>query len=142
MKYTEKLKHPKWQKKRLEILNRDNFTCQNCGSTETTLHVHHRVYSNGEPWEIDNKRLVALCEDCHESEKNKLIQYEPLLLEQLKIKFFADDLRELAYGFEKLELNHESRVVASMIAYLLETPKELDLLKKRYFNFLKQKKRG
>jgi len=26
--YSEKLKDPRWQKKRLEILSRDNFTCE------------------------------------------------------------------------------------------------------------------
>jgi hypothetical protein len=26
--YSKKLKHPRWQKKRLEILDRDKFTCQ------------------------------------------------------------------------------------------------------------------
>ena len=31
MGYSEKLKDPRWQKKRLEILERDNFRCQYCG---------------------------------------------------------------------------------------------------------------
>ena len=50
--YSDKLKSPKWQKKRLEILQRDNFTCFNCGDTERTLHVHHESYIKGkEPWD-------------------------------------------------------------------------------------------
>jgi len=28
--YAEKLKHPLWQRKRLEILNRDGFKCAQC----------------------------------------------------------------------------------------------------------------
>ena len=44
MAYSEKLKNPKWQKKRLEILNRDNFTCIKCGDKETTLQIHHFKY--------------------------------------------------------------------------------------------------
>lgn len=62
--YSEKLKSPKWQKKRLEVLNRDDFTCQHCGDTETELHVHHLKYS-GEPHEATLENLLTLCKDCH-----------------------------------------------------------------------------
>ena len=67
--YKEKLKHPKWQKKRLEILQRDNFTCRNCDSDEKTLQIHHLVYNNCDPWEYDNRYLITLCEDCHKKEE-------------------------------------------------------------------------
>lgn len=63
--YSKLLKHPKWQKKRLKILEQDNFTCQLCGDTETTLHVHHFMYNGKEPWEIDDGCLITYCEDCH-----------------------------------------------------------------------------
>lgn len=70
MTYSEKLKDPRWQKKRLEILNRDNFECKHCGSKEKTLHVHHTYYGrNLDPWEAENKWLVTLCFECHEEEK-------------------------------------------------------------------------
>lgn len=65
MTYSEKLKDPRWQKKRLQILNRDNWTCQKCLDKETTLHVHHLEY-NGNPWEVDNNKLITLCDDCHD----------------------------------------------------------------------------
>lgn len=66
MTYSNKLKHPKWQKKRLEILQRDQYTCQLCNDTETTLHVHHKSYSYGkEPWDYDNENLITYCELCH-----------------------------------------------------------------------------
>lgn len=66
MTYKEKLKDPRWQKKRLEILERDNFTCCQCGDKEETLHVHHKGYIKGnEPWEYDNNYLETLCETCH-----------------------------------------------------------------------------
>lgn len=65
--YKESLKHPLWQKKRLEIFNRDNFTCQKCGDTETELQVHHKEYYNGfEPWEYDNSILITYCVNCHQ----------------------------------------------------------------------------
>ncbi|GAC1385849.1 MAG: hypothetical protein NVSMB45_15070 [Ginsengibacter sp.] len=62
--YSEKLKDPRWQKKRLEILNRDEFKCTLCGDDKTTLQVHHKKY-NGEPWEVDSEDLITVCEDCH-----------------------------------------------------------------------------
>jgi HNH endonuclease len=67
MNYSEKLKSPQWQKKRLEILQRDNFTCQLCSDTETELQVHHLKYT-GEPQDAPNEDLQTLCKHCHESE--------------------------------------------------------------------------
>jgi hypothetical protein len=64
MTYGEKLKDPRWQKKRLEILQRDNWTCRYCGSDKHTLHVHHFKYFK-EPWDIENDKLITFCEDCH-----------------------------------------------------------------------------
>jgi hypothetical protein len=64
MSYSDKLKSPKWQKKRLEVLNRDNFTCCKCGDTETELQVHHLKYT-GEPHEAPMEDLETLCKHCH-----------------------------------------------------------------------------
>lgn len=64
--YSDKLKHPKWQKARLKILGRDKFTCKKCGDKETTLHVHHIEYIAGhEPWDYDASNFITLCEHCH-----------------------------------------------------------------------------
>jgi hypothetical protein len=64
--YAEKLKHPKWQKKRLEILNRDRFKCTACHSDDIELHIHHKTYLRGrEPWQYENDNLVTLCKFCH-----------------------------------------------------------------------------
>ena len=70
MTYSDKLKDPRWQKKRLEILARDNWTCQKCMDNETTLHVHHLKY-NGNPWESDEGDLITLCKHCHEFIENE-----------------------------------------------------------------------
>jgi hypothetical protein len=67
--YSDKLKDPRWQKKRLEILDRDNFTCKACGDTQETLNVHHIFYlPHKEPWDIPSGFLVTLCESCHKPE--------------------------------------------------------------------------
>lgn len=57
-------KHPKWQKKRLLIMERDKFRCFACGDSESTLHVHHFAY-DGKPWEVADEHLQTLCEECH-----------------------------------------------------------------------------
>ena len=76
--YSEYLKNPKWQKKRLEILSRDNFSCVVCGKgieTDTSLHVHHLSYMKGRmPWEYDNSNFVTLCEHCHSEVHNKRLK--------------------------------------------------------------------
>jgi hypothetical protein len=65
--YLKDLKSPQWQKKRLEIMQRDNFTCQHCGCTDKTLNVHHKYYKpKHKPWEYDDADLITLCEDCHD----------------------------------------------------------------------------
>ncbi len=64
--YAEKLRDPRWQKKRLEIMQRDGFQCTSCGDDSTTLNVHHSVYQKGAmPWEYEDHFLTTLCELCH-----------------------------------------------------------------------------
>lgn len=64
--YYEKLKDPRWQKKRLEIFERDGWECKYCHRKTETLHVHHIFYlPKTEPWDVPNGLLVTLCEDCH-----------------------------------------------------------------------------
>ena len=64
--YGDLLKDPRWQRKKSEILQRDDFTCQLCTDTETELHIHHKKYITGlKPWEYENKYLVTLCVNCH-----------------------------------------------------------------------------
>ena len=63
--YRQKLKDPRWQKKRLEVFQRDNFTCCYCGEWEETLHVHHLRYHQGlEPWDYNFDDLLTICETC------------------------------------------------------------------------------
>ena len=70
--YAEKLLDPRWQKKRLEIMGRDEFACQMCGDSESTLMVHHRYYIWGrEPWDYSDEMLITLCGGCHESEHDQ-----------------------------------------------------------------------
>lgn len=64
--YAEKLLDPRWQRKRLEVLERDAFCCQHCGEKTKTLHVHHTYYQYGkDPWDYSTGSLITYCEDCH-----------------------------------------------------------------------------
>lgn len=67
MTYSEKLKDPRWQKKRLEVMERDGFKCRDCESTRKMLHVHHCGYRGKNPWEAPLGLLLTLCVDCHEN---------------------------------------------------------------------------
>ncbi len=69
--YAEKLKDPRWQKKRLEILNRDGWACVLCFNSKDQLHVHHLFYEKGkEPWEYNSGFLITLCSDCHKEDES------------------------------------------------------------------------
>ena len=69
MDYKELLRDPRWQKKRLEIMQRDGFQCQLCYDDTSELHVHHCFYINGnEPWNYPDTSLITLCESCHDKE--------------------------------------------------------------------------
>ena len=63
---TKKLRHTKENKEwRLQVLERDLYTCQECGSTER-LEVHHKMAVCKYP-ELVNvlSNGITLCHDCH-----------------------------------------------------------------------------
>ncbi len=115
--YSESLKDPRWQKKRYDILIRDDWTCQICGAKSKTLHVHHNIYEKGKkPWEYSDYQLITLCRDCHEYEhelfdrtiscindlrRQGLTFYEIIgLLEELSFKLSYDSyvIRDFCFG--------------------------------------------
>ncbi len=94
--YSQKLKDPRWQKRRLKILDRDNWACQVCHDTEETLHVHHLWYEKGEPWDSPDEALETLCANCHEDETALRPMNERDLIDMLrKCGFRATDIHEL-----------------------------------------------
>lgn len=97
--YFEKLKDPRWQKKRLEVLDKAEFRCALCGDDSQTLHVHHKQYFKGrEPWEYEVGQLAALCETCH---KEGHLEEDPLLI---------------AASFAELDGPYSRQTVASLVA--------------------------
>jgi hypothetical protein len=88
MTFQDQYKHPKWQKRRLEILERDDFTCQKCGDTETMLHVHHKVYHrNRKVWDYKDFDLTTLCKHCH----TQIDKIKPLKNEFNKIRIYKSN---------------------------------------------------
>ena len=77
-RYIEKFKDPRWQKKRLQILERDNWVCQSCGDDISMLIVHHLSYDDEAegPWDYPDLLLITLCQECHFS-AHKNIFYLP-----------------------------------------------------------------
>ena len=67
--YSEKLRDPRWQRRRLEIMQFARFRCEQCGEKDRMLSVHHRVYRVGSaPWAYPDHELACLCEECHHFE--------------------------------------------------------------------------
>jgi hypothetical protein len=65
--YWEKLRDPRWQRKRLEAMEAAEFSCEMCCDDKSTLNVHHKAYFKGrEPGDYDVDQLCVLCEACHE----------------------------------------------------------------------------
>ena len=97
--YQKKLKSPHWQKKRLQVLNRDKWKCKLCKDEETTLHVHHLEYeAKKEPWEYPMSNFKTLCEHCHkevEFLKNEN-EFDEIIIE--KIKWSEGDITMMVYA--------------------------------------------
>lgn len=58
-----------WQKKRAEIIARDNFECQRCkdlGKVNKGETVHHVKHLKDYPeLGVDDNNLITLCNNCH-----------------------------------------------------------------------------
>jgi hypothetical protein len=64
--YFEKLKDPRWQKRRLDVFQSANFACAYCSDATSPLHAHHLEYIKGkDPWDYDDSQLICLCDACH-----------------------------------------------------------------------------
>lgn len=66
MNYSEKLKDPRWQKRRLKVMEYARWRCQICGAKDNTLHCHHSYYSKAkEPWQYPEGSIICICDACH-----------------------------------------------------------------------------
>lgn len=117
MTYAEKLKNPLWQKKRLEILQRDGFKCMLCGGEKDCLHVHHLYYESGvEIWDHSGDSLITYCEYCH-TIAEYLKKQNGLLLPVRVVKCrYKDDISTMLCIVQNVEKNNEELVVVKFLA--------------------------
>ena len=99
--YSDLLRDPRWQRKRLEVLNFADWHCERCGDGDSTLHVHHKRYVKGRaPWEYDIQELAVLCAACHDCEHELAVQRTEFLSRMdLDGPCGIDDLMALVAGF-------------------------------------------
>lgn len=130
MKYSEKLKDPRWQKKRLEIFERDEWHCRSCYDGETTLHVHHLNYDrDADPWDYENDNFITLCENCHKLEYEFRHEREQSLLRAIRAgAFLVDEIDRITNGFLNLRTPCPApEVTASLIEFILSDEAVMDM---------------
>jgi hypothetical protein len=68
-------------------------------------------------------------------------EYCGSLIEQVQGKFLAEDIYDLAVGFNSLVLPHQHDVSAGLIKWILSSPEIMNELLTKYFDYLHQKAR-
>lgn len=115
--YSELLRHPFWQRRRLEIFNRDNFTCRKCLDKESNLQIHHLYYiATHKPWDYPDEALITLCELCHtkaEFHKWLLTKGQAALIRLGLI--YEDRMEVIALLYSKVKHNHYKQEVLQYI---------------------------
>lgn len=118
LSYDDQLNDSQWLAKRAEILERDDYCCQDClcGQDRLTpwiqLQVHHKRYIDGlMAWEYSNDLLITLCKGCHAKLHGKIDDFRP---NRLKPTF--------VYGrkFESRPVLHIRDVMLQMIQSIID----------------------
>lgn len=136
--YAEKLKDPRWQKRRLEIMGRDEFTCQKCFDSQSTLMVHHRYYIwTREPWDYPDDLLVTLCGDCHNEEHAHQAPASDLVKVLQCNGFFNDAIADLVAAFHCAKLQHSPEVFASALVRMMGKPERIKAFMDNFFSEIK-----
>ena len=140
--YADKFKDPRWQKKRLEILERDAWGCMQCGDTDNTLHVHHRYYKKGrDPWDYPDEALVTLCEECHEGERGFSAEFE--IIERFVAKWcFAADIVPLweVLNSWREKGKYPPEVILNALRHFFVLRDGLEMVMKLYWDILEQRR--
>ena len=108
MTYSQKLKDPRWQKRRLEVMQRDGFKCRQCGDSHSTLNVHHCVYRGKDPWDTSTGLLLTLCEKCHR-ERQTLEQLKRSQFEEIFAQSSLEKLARLSVK-DDFESDYQSEI--------------------------------
>lgn len=128
--YAKLLQDPRWQKKRLKIMERDGWKCIICKGENDTLHVHHRYYKSSEgPWDYPDRALVTLCRQCHDLYGHGTLSgVDYLISEILGSGAFYAELNELADAFSTArELKpSDFSAIARFIKFYAKRPDQRD----------------
>jgi hypothetical protein len=139
MAYLEKFKDPRWQKRRLEILERDGFACRACGDGASTLHVHHVMYRQGrDPWEYPACMLLTLCELCHKPGTTETFEMVEELMASISpaskspvaeatelFRFLSEDGAQLLTKLSRIPIVLRASVETSLLHSLEEVSAQL-----------------
>jgi len=126
MTYSEKLRDPRWQKLKAEVMQAAGFTCDDCGKDSVQLgiersqfHVHHKFYIKGrEPWEYDLTDLKCLCDCCHRETEDAIIT-----LRQVFGDFAWYDINSICADITNAKrLGIAPRTLVGSIRLLVENP--------------------
>lgn len=117
--YSEKLRDPRWQKMRLEIMCRDNFACCRCSRDDKTLNVHHYYYKpKFNPWDYPDGALVTVCEDCHREMEDFYREMKLLIgVSQWRQSLFYEMLKATRINASAFD-DHLSSVVSGLRFFL------------------------
>jgi hypothetical protein len=124
--YWELLRDPRWQRKRLEVYEAADFSCEWCGESEKTLNAHHTYYlKNRSPWDYPTEHLRCLCEDCHElatqgQEQLKLTLGELDPWETTELISFASGLLARKNGSGAFRIDNEEQASGVGAAFLVQ----------------------
>ena len=139
MKYSDKLKDPRWQKKRLEILEERKWLCESCGDGKKTLHVHHKYYDyDKDPWDYQSQAYSVLCEECHEDEHFSKKRVEDQLIKCMRKHFLNDEIVSISSGFDCLVNYSRKEIISGVIAWVISNQDIMDNLTKSYLEIIKQ----
>jgi hypothetical protein len=129
--YSKLLRDSRWQRKRLEVLERDNWECQMCFDSEATLHVHHVYYEVGfKPWDYNADSLVTLCENCHKIETENLKIAQNRFIKAVKSKPIPSHmLNKIADAWERMQIcYHDEPLMEAICVFLENEDAKLDVL--------------
>lgn len=127
--YAKKLLDPRWQKLRLQVFERDKFTCRSCGATDKTLHAHHVFYRAGAegPWDCQPSDIVTVCNDCHDEEHAGWRERDATIIEALtmagartnaEVKDFTAMITEVAEAIAHPGQDVERRLFTNLQRYI------------------------
>ena len=139
--YAEKLKDPRWQKKRLEIFERDEWYCQSCCRDDQTLVVHHLVYRNGaDPWDYEDHELLTLCADCHEIWHEEMPMANKELLDAIHLgQYSPQAIKGLADAIKGMMICKIPDCQLDIISHAITDPALCNMIDDAYFTYLHNK---